>query len=216
MRLIPCQTASAGGPPSTWFFQQVPAPAKPSTIHPLSTLPCIHFWTCSDNRISGELSKQTAPVLQWALCVEFWIWRKLGSLHYIDGYRLPLHCQQFNREKKASHLWVWVVEQTTARCLPCKLIVFLSSPLICQMQRCWSSILKLQLVIFARRPQMDCVVSVEESIQMTYWLIYFNQACCTDTNCWHLYSIKSLLPSSHCHPLCVSCLLMVKRRVLES
>lgn len=42
------------------IFPTIPRPRKPSTVHPLSTPPRIHFWTCTDNRISGELSKQTA------------------------------------------------------------------------------------------------------------------------------------------------------------
>lgn len=68
MRLILCQTVSAGGHHPNRFFiiyffyfvilRHVSALAPSATVHPAVQPPSIHFWTCADNRISGELSKQ--------------------------------------------------------------------------------------------------------------------------------------------------------------
>lgn len=119
-----------------FFSKKYPTPLPPSklsTVHP----PCIHFWTCTDNRICGEMSKRTAPccnVRRGLVWTQIWITTQ-------DEYQLQLHCQHFNMENKSpfvnlssgtNHSWIFLL-------FVCKVPVFLSSLVNCQMQgfRIW-------------------------------------------------------------------------------
>lgn len=103
MRLILCQTVSAGGHhPKRFFFiiyffyfvipRHVSALAPSATVHPAVQPPSLHFWTCADNRISGELSKQAV------LCCDECRFLGHKSGLSIVFFRLP--CQQFNGGKR--------------------------------------------------------------------------------------------------------------------
>lgn len=159
-----------------------PRPYEPSAVHPLSTLPVFISGHALITEFPGNCPNRLPCVAMCAACCVLDTNRDY-AIRWVSGAAALSACKQ---GKESPHLCHWVVEQTTARYLSCKLIVFLSCLLNCQMQG--SRI----CMLFSLRPQMDCVVPVEQSIQMTHWLIYFNKACCTDTNCWHLYYFPSL------------------------
>lgn len=101
----PVPDSLSWGPPShpNHFFL--------TRLHPpqaqLSTLPYVHFWTCADNRISRELSKQAALCCnagRMCVCVcvraspsVFWTWHKLDWIRWVS---VAAALSALNRVKK--------------------------------------------------------------------------------------------------------------------
>lgn len=93
MRLIRCQTASAGGHHPV-DFSNYPPPIKPLHHRRLTVRPpCFHFCACKDSRISREVSKKPAHCV--CVCL-FWT----SSRSILVGYCLPLQRQHCNTQKK--------------------------------------------------------------------------------------------------------------------
>lgn len=175
----PLPDSLSWGPPSNWLFQRVPAPTNPPPSTHCPPSPHLFSGHTLITEFPGNCPNRLPRVAM------FWTQVRVTPL---DRYQVNMLCQHVDGEKQIP---ICAVEsrnkQQLCVCLVNWLCFHLSN---CQIQGCW--IVMLELGIFSLRPQMDCFVPVEQSVQMTHWLIYYNKSCCTDTNGCHLCSFPSL------------------------
>lgn len=187
MRLILCQTASAGGRHPNDFFQKIPPPPHPpgklSTVHPLSTRPA----SISGRALITEFVGKCPNVLCCNVrCGLFGhksgLLRKMGIgcsciVSNLTWKRKP---PVVNLSIGTNHSWIFLP-------FVCKVHIFLSSLVNCQMQGFRIGIFLLELLICFLRSLTDCGVLVIQSTQMTHWL-----SCLLERRWWHSCPLPSL------------------------
>lgn len=133
MRLILCQTASAGGHhPNDFSNKSTPPPSNPTTVHPLSTLPAFVSGRALITEFPGNCPNRLSCV---AMCAVGWFGHKSGLLHEMSiGCSCLVSVLTGKRESPFVKLSSGTNHSSIFVLFVCKLTALLSALVNCQTQ----------------------------------------------------------------------------------